>query len=136
MIIKNRFWGLAGLLWLLGGCHADQSTRVIAPIQSGHGKKVYLERIPYGQEEARIEDSATAEDMTRDLVFRLHGQEQRLYQLRFPGAAVRFIFINDGPQVTLSGNFLTGRYTVDHSPSSSPFKAFLHGQSALSCTTP
>jgi len=125
---------VAFLLGTLQGCHSDPHTRVVIRIQSGHGKKMYLSPVPYLKEKARIIDSATVEDMDRDIVFDIPGEEH-LYQLSFAQSGVKFQFINDVPELSLAGNFLTGKYQVQNSPASAGLHRFLEEQAGLAGRT-
>lgn len=125
---------VAFLLGTLQGCHNDRHTLVVIRIQSGHGKKMYLSPVPYMKEKAMIIDSATVEDMTRDIVFDIPGEEH-LYQLSFAQSDTRFLLINDVPELSLSGNFLTGKYEVQNSPASAGLHRFLDEQASLAGRT-
>jgi hypothetical protein len=125
---------VAFLLGTLQGCHADRHTRLVVRIQSGHGKKMYLSPVPYMKEKARIIDSARVEDMTRDIVFDIPGEEH-LYQLSFAQSGVKFLLINDVPELFLSGNFLTGKYEVQNSRASAGLHRFLEEQARLAGRT-
>jgi thiol-disulfide isomerase/thioredoxin len=119
---------------LLTGCHRTPHTRVTIRIQSGHGQKLYLSPVPYAREKGGVIDSAVVEDMTKDIVFDISGEEH-LYQLHFAHSGVRFIFINDVPELSIAGNFLTGRYEVGHSIASASLHRFMDGQTQLAGRT-
>ena len=126
---------IGGWLCLVMACHSRSSTRVTVRVQSGHGMKVYVERIPYGRERQQTEDSAIVEDMTRDIVFHIPREDGRLYQLGFAQSGIKFIFINDAPELSVAGNYLTGKYEVQHSVASRELKQFLDYQRGLSGKT-
>jgi len=126
---------LAGCCCWLTGCHSKTQTKVTIRVRSGHGQKIYLQRIPVGKEERQLLDSTIVEDMTRDIVFVVPRQEQRLYQLSFAGSGVKFLFINDAPELSLSGNFITGKYEVRGSVASAEIKQFLDQQKELAGRT-
>ena len=122
------------LIIVLAGCHTRPHTRVTVRVQSGHGQRMYLSPIPYENEKGRVIDSAIVEDMTRDIVFDISGEEH-LYQLSFAGSGVKFIFINDVPELSISGNFLTTNYEVRHSPASAGLHRFQQEQAQLAGKT-
>lgn len=118
----------------MAACHSQPHTRVVVRIQSGHGQKLYLSPIPYGNEKGGAIDSAIVEDMTRDIVFNISGEEH-LYQLSFVHSGVKFIFINDVPELSIAGNFLTTKYEVQHSPASVGLHRFQQEQTQLAKKT-
>ena len=120
-------------IWLMG-CRSVPHTRVIVRIQSGHGQKLYLSPVTYAREKGGVIDSAVVEDMVHDIVFDIPGEEH-LYQLSFAHSGVRFILINDVPELSIAGNFLTGKYDVQHSPASADLHRFLDGQAQLAGRT-
>jgi len=126
------FW--PGVVGVVGGCHSQPHTRVVVRIQSGHGQKLYLSPIPYGNEKGGAIDSAIVEDMTRDIVFNISGEEH-LYKLSFAHSGVKFIFINDVPELSIAGNFLTTKYEVQHSPASAGLHRFQLEQAQLAQKT-
>jgi len=118
----------------LAGCHSHPDTRVVIHVQSGHGQKIYLSPLPYGGKKGDVIDSATVEDMVHEIVFDISGDEH-LYQLRFAHSGVKFIFINDVPQLSITGNFLSTKYEVQHSPASASLLRFLSEQAQLARKT-
>jgi thiol-disulfide isomerase/thioredoxin len=122
------------LFCALAGCHQKPKTRVTVRIQSGHGQKIYLSPIPYIKEKGGAIDSAIVEDMTREIVFSISGPEH-LYQLTFAHSGVRFVFINDVPELSIAGNFLTSKYEVHYSPASTGLHRFLEAQAKLAGRT-
>ena len=122
------------LLGVLAACHTGPHTRVVVRIQSGHGQKIYLSPVPYAREKGGFIDSAIVQDMEHDIVFDISGEEH-LYQLSFAHSGVRFVLINDVPELSIAGNFLTGKYEVLHSPASAGLHRFLDGQAQLAGRT-
>jgi thiol-disulfide isomerase/thioredoxin len=129
-------WIIIGILLFcaMSACHNIPHTRVTVRIQSGHGQKIYLSPIPYIKEKGGVIDSAIVEDMTRDIVFNISGPEH-LYQLTFAHSGVKFVFINDVTELSVTGNFLTRKYEVQHSPASAGLHRFLEAQAKLAART-
>ena len=122
-----------GWLCLLSGCthRPDPHTTVTVRVQSGHGQKLYISRVAYNNEKERVADSAVVEDMIHDIVFVIPEGDERLYRLHFAGSGVSFFFINDVPALSIAGNYLTGKYEIQHSSASVELKRFLDYQRGL-----
>jgi thiol-disulfide isomerase/thioredoxin len=129
------FMLLYGWFCLLGSCHSTPQTKVTVRVRTGQGRKIYIARIPNERERMVVIDSAMVEDMTKDIVFVIPREEERLYQLSFAGSGVKFIFINDSPELSIAGNYLTGKYEVRQSVASQELKQFLDHQSELAGRT-
>lgn len=129
-----RIYFLVFILAIFGGhCKNDpQLAQVTVRIKGAAGKKIFLYREAFINEQRTVIDSAIVIDLNHLVRFTIIEARERAFSIRVEGSANSYYFINDVPQVNIEANNINGSYTVLSSPASSSLKVFNDNQALLS----
>ncbi|MEP6846114.1 MAG: TlpA disulfide reductase family protein [Panacibacter sp.] len=133
MIFKKMqllFFGII-LLFVYSCNEVVHETLVSLNIKGAAGKKIFLYKEPFINEQAIKLDSAIVVDLNHTIPFRIKENEERLYMLRVENSNKGYYFINDAASVHINANDINGKYSVDFSPASLSWKRFTDSQLVL-----
>jgi thiol-disulfide isomerase/thioredoxin len=109
----------------------DRTTKVIIRSRLFNGDRLFLETIPYNNEESKIVDSTTIIHNPDSIVFTIPESEQRLYQLRLSSKPYKVILINDSKRIEVNVNFFIGKSTLKGSQASLSVKNLINDQTIV-----
>jgi AhpC/TSA family len=107
-------------------------TQVIVNIKGAAGKKIFLYKEAFINEQRTIIDSATVIDLNHPVRFAIDEAEERAFSIRVEGSANSYYFISDVPNINVEANNINGSYTVLSSPASKSLKVFNDNQTLVS----
>lgn len=117
---------------IFSGCkpqNAGNKTLVIFHIDHAAGRYVYIETLPYANEEKKILDSAKINGGKAIVELALTGIEERPLNLRVSNSEVKILFVNDSPEIIIKGNILKpDEYSIEQSPGMMAYNNFFKEQ--------
>ena len=124
---------IASFLLVISGCKSDtdKPVEVRLTLRSGANKMILLERVPFGNEQDVIVDSAVIADGNKEVLLHIPPGEERLFRIRIPDSDVQCVFINDAPEIIIEGNYINGNFKVSNSNATALLKHFTDYQRNL-----
>jgi len=117
---------------ICSGCksgNAGDKTRVIFHIDHTAGRYVYIETLPYTNEEKKILDSAKIIGGKSITELTVTGIEERPLSLRVSESEIKIVFVNDAPEIIIKGNILKpDEYSIEQSPGMAAYNNFFKEQ--------
>jgi thiol-disulfide isomerase/thioredoxin len=108
-------------------------TKVVFHVHHAYGHKVFLQTIPYVDENPVVVDSATIKSGNDTIVLYIPQGNETPYRLRINDSRIEILIINDSPVITVEANiFKPFEYTVGNSKATQSVKSFLDSQLKLS----
>lgn len=125
------------LLFLMISCSEERNnavtkrTKVNAHLENAYNRKVVLESVPILDQKLKKLDSASIKDRVQTQVFEISDSVENLYQIRIANSPLKFVFINDEPEIDIYFYF-PDSVKVKRSPATESLHEFLLKASSFS----